>query len=171
MTESYIGMGSNLCQPFQQLENAYRAIAALPQTRIIHCSSVYQSRAMTLDNEVQDDYLNAVLQVETELDAEALLDALFEIENQQGRSREKRWAARTIDLDIILYGDESIQSPRLTVPHAEMRKRNFVLTPLYQLSPQLMIRQSTDCAEKTPLRELLAAVSDQPLKVVGELHG
>jgi 2-amino-4-hydroxy-6-hydroxymethyldihydropteridine diphosphokinase len=164
MTLAYIGLGSNLQNPQQQLNQAKTAIAELPDTQIKQCSSIYQSPAMTLDNEPQNDYLNAVIAIDTTLDAEHLLDQLQRIENAQGRVRDKRWGARTIDLDILLYGDLQASGEQLNLPHAEMHKRRFVLEPLQQIAPQLRIPAQAD------LQTLLQAVQDQPLKKIGEFN-
>jgi len=164
MTVCFIGLGSNLCQPMQQLKQAKKSIADLAETRLVKCSSIYQSKAITLDDEPQEDYLNAVLKIETQLSAEGLLDALQAIEKNQGRTREKRWGARTIDLDIILFGDQLINTSRLTVPHAELVNRNFVLLPLAEIAPDTKIP-----GMKT-LNELKNQVSEQTLIMVGELN-
>jgi 2-amino-4-hydroxy-6-hydroxymethyldihydropteridine diphosphokinase len=164
MTLAYIGLGSNLQNPQQQLNWARAAIAGLPDTQIKQCSSIYQSPAMTLDNEPQNDYLNAVIAIDTTLDAAQLLDQLQRIENAQGRVRDKRWGARTIDLDILLYGDLQVSGEKLNLPHVEMHKRRFVLEPLQQIAPQLRIPAQAD------LQTLLQAVQDQPLKKIGEFN-
>lgn len=164
MTLAYIGLGSNLRNPQQQLNLAKTAIAELPDTQIKQCSSIYQSPAMTLDNEPQNDYLNAVIAIDTTLDAEQLLEQLQRIEDAQGRVRDKRWGARTIDLDILLYGDLQTSGEQLNLPHAEMHKRRFVLEPLQQIAPQLHIPTQAD------LQTLLQAVQDQPLKKIGEFN-
>lgn len=172
MTTCFIGLGSNLAsvtnQPKQQLISAKNAIDVLTDCQVINCSSIYQSKALTLDDEPQDDYCNAVIQVETQLSAESLLDALQAIETQQGRIREKRWGARTIDLDILLYGDKLIHTQRLVVPHPEMLNRDFVLIPLYQIAPDTRI--ADDSGNKT-LKEIVAKYSDTSLKLVGEFSG
>lgn len=162
---SYIGLGSNLNQPVDQLNAAKKSLASTPGIEIIACSSMYQSKAFTLDEEPQNDYINAVLQLQTTLDAEPLLDILQTIENKQGRTRDKRWGARTLDLDIILYAEQLIQTSRLTVPHKEMHKRKFVLLPLQEVSPDLHI------PGKDNLKTLLKNVDDQKLKKVGEFNG
>ena len=161
----YIGLGSNLQNPQQQLNTAKIAIGQIPSTKILQCSSIYQSEAITLDGKVQPDYLNAVIQIETGLMPEVLLDELQAIENQQGRAREKRWGERTIDLDILLFGNQQIKTERLTIPHCEMKNRNFVLYPLSQLSPELKF------SDNEKLEYLLSSVSDQFLIKLGELNG
>lgn len=165
MIQCYIGLGSNLNQPLQQLNSAKEKIANLPKTNLLKCSSIYQSRALTLDNEPQNDYLNAVLKIETFFEAECLLDVLQKFEIEQGRTREKHWGARTIDLDILLYGDQQINTKRLTVPHTEIEKRSFVMLPLAQISPDLKI------PGKENLKKLLKNLDDQALKIVGEFNG
>jgi len=165
MALCYIGLGSNLNQPLQQLNAAKKKIAKLPETTLLKCSSIYQSKALTLDNEPQNDYLNAVLEIETTLDAEMLLDALQNIEKEQGRTREKRWGARTIDLDILLYGNQQINTERLIVPHSEIEKRKFVLLPLSQISSDLII------PGKKTLKILVEKTAAQALKKVGEFNG
>lgn len=178
MTTCYIGLGSNLCQPAEQLQMAKNAIHALADCRLIKCSSIYQSKALTLDEQPQDDYLNAVFQVETCLEAENLLDKLQSIETQQGRTRNTRWGARTLDLDILLFGNQIIQTQRLTVPHAEMLNRDFVLIPLYQIAPDIEIPgeipdeiPETGAAGSTPLKQLIKKHPGSSLKRIGEFNG
>jgi len=165
MSVCYIGLGSNLQNPQQQLNAAKIAIEQIPHIKITKCSSVYQSEAITLDGVSQPDYLNAVIQIETSLTPEDLLDELQSIEKLQGRVREKRWGERTIDLDILLFGDQQIKTDRLTIPHSEMKNRNFVLYPLSQIAPELKLSGNKE------LKNLLAAVSDQCLSKLGELNG
>ncbi|HED32936.1 MAG TPA: 2-amino-4-hydroxy-6-hydroxymethyldihydropteridine diphosphokinase [Gammaproteobacteria bacterium] len=180
MTTCYIGMGSNLALPLQQLTEAKRALQGMQQIDVVSCSSLYQSEAFVLDQQSQDqqpqdDYLNAVLKIDTQLSAEDLLDVLQNIENQQGRTREKRWGARTLDLDILLYGDQRIKTQRLTVPHAEMLKRNFVLTPLMQIAEDLnvsvLVQTRKNRASKKTLKDLVEKVSSQRVVRVGEMFG
>lgn len=133
MTTAYIALGSNLGDPARQLQEAALAISALPETRIIARSPLYRSAAVGPGE--QPPYLNAVLSVHTELPAQGLLDALQSIENRQGRVRTQRWGARTLDLDILLYGDERIDTPTLQIPHPAMHERHFVLYPLADIAP------------------------------------
>lgn len=137
-TTAYIGLGSNLSDPAQQLKLAVIAISTLDHCRIEKISSLYFSRPMGPQD--QPDYMNAVLSLSTSLSAEALLDALQNIENTAGRVRkDNRWGARILDLDIILFGDDVIHSDRLTVPHYGMKEREFVLLPLHEISPDLIL--------------------------------
>lgn len=138
MTRAWIALGSNLQQPLKQLQEATRAIAALPDSSISACSGIFRSAAVGPGQ--QPDYLNAVLALDTTLAPLQLLDALQGIENQQGRVRRQRWGARTLDLDILLYGGDTLESPRLTLPHPRMAERDFVLYPLLEIGgPNLML--------------------------------
>ncbi len=135
MVPAYIGLGGNLGEPAQQLRAALDAMAVLPECRLVAVSSFYRSRAIGPGD--QPDYLNAVARLDTSLAPEALLDALQGIEHGQGRERLVRWGARTLDLDVLLYGDQCINSARLTVPHPQMLVRNFVLQPLVEIAPAI----------------------------------
>jgi len=132
MTPTWIALGSNLDDPVLQLQRAVVALAALPHTRLEQVSGVYRSAAVGPGT--QPDYLNAVARLATRLAPESLLDALQRIEWAQGRERGVRWGPRTLDLDILLYGDRRIHSARLTVPHPRMHHRDFVLYPLREIS-------------------------------------
>ena len=138
---AYIGMGSNLGEPLQQLSQAVLAMQKLPGTTLVAMSSCYRSAAQTVsDDDTVPDYLNAVACLQTGLEPFALLDALQAIESAQGRVRSgDRWQARTLDLDILLYGNEIIDTPRLKVPHPEMKQRDFVLVPLAEIAPTIEI--------------------------------
>ena len=132
---AYIGLGSNLAQPLTQLQSAIRHISSESGLQLIKTSSFYQSKALTLgDAPAQNDYINAVVMLETAFSAELLLQVLHKIEAVQGRERLSKWAARTLDLDILLYGDEIINTETLTIPHAQMQYRNFVIHPLYEIA-------------------------------------
>ena len=131
MTPVYIALGSNLQNPEKQLRRAVRALRTLPDSRVEQISPVYRSPAVGPGE--QPDYLNAVLRLSTRLSPPDLLDALQRIEADQGRVREQRWDARTLDLDILLYGQERIETARLTVPHPAMKQRDFVLYPLAEI--------------------------------------
>ena len=143
MTPAYIALGSNLDQPENQLQLAVTALAALPGTRLERASSVYRSTAVGPGP--QPDYLNAVALLETDLPPETLLDALQAIERAQGRERGVRWGPRTLDLDLLLYGELEIHSTDLTVPHPRMHLRDFVLYPLREISnTNLVLPGGTD---------------------------
>ncbi|GAA6154406.1 2-amino-4-hydroxy-6-hydroxymethyldihydropteridine diphosphokinase [Pseudoteredinibacter isoporae] len=135
----YIGLGGNQGDMQCNLQTALKLIDAHEACQLITCSSWYRSKALTLDNEEQADYLNAVCKISTDLEAERLLDLLQSIELKLGRTRKKRWGARTVDLDILLYGDARINSPRLTIPHPQLQNRNFVVQPLMEIDGALEI--------------------------------
>ncbi|MGU9819245.1 2-amino-4-hydroxy-6-hydroxymethyldihydropteridine diphosphokinase [Pseudomonas sp. LF135] len=132
MERIYIGMGSNLAAPDQQLLSAIAALALLPDTALVGVSDFYQSDSLLPG---QPRYTNAVAALDSSLAPLALLDALQAIENGQGRERLERWGPRTLDLDILLFGDRLIDEPRLKVPHYQMHLRAFVLYPLAELAP------------------------------------
>ncbi len=135
---AFIGLGSNLQQPREQVTTALVELAALPVTRVSGVSSLY--RSAPLGPADQPAYINAVARLETQLSAEALLDALQAIEARHGRVRSgERWGPRTLDLDILLYGDTTIDNARLRVPHPGIAERNFVLQPLADIAPALVI--------------------------------
>ena len=132
MERIYIGMGSNLAAPDQQLRSAVEALAQLPGTALVGVSAFYQSDSLLPG---QPRYTNAVAALDSDLAPLDLLDALQTIENDQGRERLERWGPRTLDLDILLFGERLIDAPRLKVPHYQMHLRAFVLYPLAELAP------------------------------------
>ena len=134
MNKVYIALGSNLEHPQAQLTAALQALNELSDSRLTVVSSFYQSKP--LGPQDQPDYVNAVACLETSL---ALLDELQRIEHEQGRIRLRRWGERTLDLDILLYADHIIQSERLTVPHYDMHQREFVIIPLVEIAPHLVL--------------------------------
>ena len=145
----YIAIGSNLASPLEQVNAAIQAIGEIPDSRIMAVSSFY--RTPPLGPQDQPDYLNAAVGLETTLAPEALLDHTQRIELQQGRVRKaERWGPRTLDLDIMLFGDEVINTERLTVPHYDMKNRGFMLWPLVEIAPELLFPGNT------PLRTYLA---------------
>ncbi len=133
----YIGLGSNLDSPLYQLELALEALALIPESSLTGASSFYQSAP--LGPAGQPDYINAVVALDTGLEPLALLDVLQRIEKQQGRQRTEHWGPRSLDLDLLLYGNRRIDQTRLTIPHPELQKRAFVVLPLLELSPDLVL--------------------------------
>ncbi|MBV4471945.1 2-amino-4-hydroxy-6-hydroxymethyldihydropteridine diphosphokinase [Pseudomonas siliginis] len=133
MERIYIGLGSNLADPADQLRSAIAALGQLPQTSLAGVSAFYQSDSLLPG---QPRYTNAVAAIDSSLAPIELLDALQAIENAQGRERLERWGPRTLDLDILLFGDRLIDEPRLKVPHYQIQERAFVLYPLAELAPQ-----------------------------------
>lgn len=158
MINAYIAVGSNLGDPVAQAKQAIESLRDLPRSRVIQASSLYSSTPMGPQN--QPDYINAVVKIETELQPLELLDNTQKIENEQGRVRkEERWGPRTLDLDIILYGDETIDLPRLVVPHYGMRVREFVLYPLLEIEPNLIL------PDGSALSQLIESIDRNGLQV------
>jgi 2-amino-4-hydroxy-6-hydroxymethyldihydropteridine diphosphokinase len=156
MTVAYVGLGANVGEPRRQLEAAIEELMNLPATKSVHASSVYKSAPLGyLD---QPDFLNAVVQLDTELSPEDLFENLQEIERRHGRERPFAGAPRTLDLDLLLYGDATIDSPRLTVPHPRMHERAFVLKPLLELDSVISV------PGKGLANTLLSACSSQKIK-------
>lgn len=136
MTRVYLAIGSNLASPLEQVNAALAALADIPESQLVAVSDFY--RTPPLGPQDQPDYLNAAVALETTLAPEALLDHTQRIELQQGRERKAhRWGPRTLDLDIMLFGEQLIHTPRLTVPHYDMKNRAFMLLPLAQIAPDL----------------------------------
>lgn len=133
---AYIGLGANLGDPVQAVRDAIARLARLPNTRLIHHSSLYSSAPVDAGG---DDFVNAVARVDTTLSPQALLSELQQIELAFGRERPFRNAPRTLDLDLLLYGDECVTEPGLHVPHPRMCKRAFVLLPLLELAPDIAV--------------------------------
>lgn len=147
MARVFIALGSNLDNPLAHAKSAVTALAQLPQTRVIAVSPFYRSKP--LGPQDQNDYLNAVSEIATTLPPLTLLNHLQAIELAQGRVRKVRWGARTLDLDMLLYDNLVINSERLTIPHYDMKNREFVLYPLFDIAPELIL------PDNTALRELL----------------
>jgi 2-amino-4-hydroxy-6-hydroxymethyldihydropteridine diphosphokinase len=133
---AYIGLGSNLQNPNQQIHNALNALGQLTKCQKMRSSRWYGSKAIGPGE--QPDYINAAVYLETQLSAIELLHELQDIEDTHGRQRHIRWGARTLDLDLLLYDKLHINTQELQLPHPEILNRNFVLYPLYDLSPELI---------------------------------
>lgn len=145
MTERvYIGLGSNLAEPAEQLRSALKALTCLQDSELAAVSSFYASDSLLPG---QPRFTNAVAALDTRLTPLALLDALQAIELDQGRERHERWGPRTLDLDILLFGDRVIDEPRLKVPHYHMHARPFVLYPLAELAPGLRLADGRDLTQ------------------------
>jgi len=133
----YIGLGSNIEQPYLQIKNAIIALNTLPETRVIKDSGYFKSKPMGPED--QPDYVNAVVEIETTINSDDLLKHCQHIEKQQGRIKSRRWGERSIDLDILLYGNQQIQTDVLTVPHPGVCLRDFVYIPLLKLAPDIIL--------------------------------
>ncbi len=136
--DAYISLGSNLQDPQAQVMRAISELDKIPNTKLLTHSSLYKSKPMGPSD--QPNYVNAVANISTFLDAEELLDELQDIESQHQRDRgTERWGPRTLDLDIILYGTMQIKTDRLQVPHSGLAEREFVLIPLQEIQTDLII--------------------------------
>jgi len=136
--QAYVGLGSNLREPIRQVQRGLEALARLPGTRRLRHSALYRSRPLGVV--AQPDFINAVAALETRLSPLAFLRCLQHIERQQGRVRNGvLWGPRTLDLDLLLFGEIHMQSPDLTLPHPDLHRRSFVLYPLHEIAPQLVI--------------------------------
>lgn len=133
----YLGLGSNLEMPMAQLKAARIAISNVNGITEVAFSSLYRSPPMGSQN--QPDYVNAVMAIETNLKPLELLATTQQIENEHGRVRNERWGARTLDIDILVFGDEVLNLPDLIVPHYGISERAFVLYPLFEIAPDLVI--------------------------------
>jgi len=138
VTIAYVGIGSNLEEPETQVRKAFDELDRMPHTRLVKKSSLY--RSAPLGHGAQPDFVNAVAQLETGLPAERLLAELQEIEARHGRRRSFANAPRTLDLDLLLFGNANLRAPDLTIPHPRMHERAFVLRPLLEISPDLQPR-------------------------------
>ncbi len=162
----YIGLGSNLDSPINQIQQAIYTLSNSTQIKLFKKSSLYKSPPM--GSQDQNDYINAVVAIKTCLSPIVLLDKLQSIELTQGRIRkEERWSARTLDLDLLLYGNQIIESDRLTVPHYGLTERVFVLYPLSEIAPHLTLPKGanlvsiiTKLKQKKPIIEKLSTSFD-----------
>jgi len=154
MTETtYISIGSNLDNPQQQVITAISELKNIPETTVIAVSHWY--RSLPMGPQGQPDYINGAVKLETTLDPQQLLKALQNIEKAHHRKRQEHWGARTLDLDILLYGTKITDQPDLQIPHPGLTTRNFVLLPLADIAPQLILPNGT------PLVTLLESCSPE----------
>ena len=156
---AYVGIGANLGDAAASVKQAMTALGTLPQTELTAVSSLYASAPVDAGG---DDYVNAVARLSTHLDADALLQALQKIEQDFGRERSFRNAPRTLDLDLLLYGQAEIASATLEVPHPRMTSRAFVLLPLLELEPVINI------PGKGAAASYLAGVADQIITPISD---
>ncbi|MGF1680723.1 2-amino-4-hydroxy-6-hydroxymethyldihydropteridine diphosphokinase [Photobacterium minamisatsumaniensis] len=158
MTRAYIAIGSNLSDPVTQAKSAIEILKQHPDLTVVGVSSLYSSTPMGPQD--QPDYINAVVAIDTALTPLALLDCTQAIEQEHGRVRKaERWGPRTLDLDIVLYGNLEHHCDRLTVPHYGMKVREFVLYPLAEIAPELVL------PDNTALQSLLAEVDRNGLTI------
>ena len=151
--KAYVGLGANLGKSEAQVRRAITALQTLPDTRLLATSSLYRSAPVGVGE--QPDFINAVAAIETGLSARALLDELLAIEARFGRQRDFPGTPRTLDLDLLLYGDRVIAKPGLIVPHPRMHERAFVLAPLAEIASDAIV------PGKGPVAALLASCANQ----------
>lgn len=142
---AFVGLGSNLSDPCRQVLHALRALDSLPRTKVLARSSLYRSAPIGYLQ--QPDFINAVVQMETELEPRALLDALLGLERDNGRTRDFLNSPRTLDLDVLLYDNLQHHEHGLTLPHPQMHRRAFVLRPLLEIAPDCVIPGVGSAAE------------------------
>ena len=157
---AFIGMGGNLGQARTTVLAAIDALAQLPQTQLIASSPLYGSAPLG-ENAEGPNYVNAVAQLRTTLSADALLRELHRIEGAFGRARSYKNAPRTLDLDILLYGDTVCHTDTLTLPHPRMHERAFVLYPLFDLKPDISWHNAL--GQRVSVRDLKAQIADQDI--------
>ena len=133
MTRAYLGLGSNLGDRLAHLQRAVDALAATTGIRVVAVSDVYETAPV--GGPAQDDFLNAVVAIDTDLAPRDLLAVAMDVEQREERVRTVRWGPRTLDVDILLYGDEQVDEPDLEIPHPRMHERAFVLAPLRDVAP------------------------------------
>lgn len=151
---AYISIGSNLGDREQNLKNACSLLNKEKEIELLNTSSIYETDPVGYTD--QGKFLNIVVKIETQLVAESLLEKCLEIEIELGRIREIRWGPRTIDLDILLYNNENIETEKLIVPHPRMHERAFVLVPLLEIDPAVNLPNAT-----TPLHQILDEIPDK----------
>ena len=135
MTRAYLGIGSNLGDRLAHLQAAVDGLASIDGVDVVGVSSVYATEPV--GGPEQDEFLNAVIAIDTELDPRRLLDVARRLEDAAGRVREGRWGPRTLDVDVLLVGDEQVHEPDLEVPHPRMWERGFVVVPLADVDPDV----------------------------------
>ncbi len=150
---AFVAFGANLGDPVSAYHHALEAIARLPGTTVVRQSALYRTEPVGVHR--QPDYINAVIELATDMPAEALLEALLKIERTAGRTRRTHRAPRTLDLDLLLYDDAVIDTANLQVPHPRMHRRAFVLVPLSEIAPD------ADIPGHGRVSALLPRVADQ----------
>jgi 2-amino-4-hydroxy-6-hydroxymethyldihydropteridine diphosphokinase len=141
VTRAFLSLGSNVGDRSAHLERALEALARTPRVRVVAVSRVYETSPV--GGPPQDDYLNAVVAIEVTINPEGLLQLAQGLERDAARVRAERWGPRTLDVDILLYGDMTIDTPELTIPHPRMWERGFVLAPLRDVAPELVPPDAT----------------------------
>ncbi|MFJ7640605.1 2-amino-4-hydroxy-6-hydroxymethyldihydropteridine diphosphokinase [Peribacillus sp. NPDC046944] len=152
---SYLSIGSNMGESFDTFQRAFQLLSEDPHIKLVSCSSLYETDPVGYTD--QDCFLNAVIKVETDLTPEDLLRACMQVEQELGRKRNVRWGPRTLDLDILLYNHENVETEILSIPHPRMHERAFVIIPLMELESDIILPKMntslSDLLEKIPDKE------------------
>lgn len=159
VARAFLGLGSNVGDSRQTLRWAVRRVKGLPGTRVVACSALY--RTAPVGRPDQDDFLNQVIEIETSLSPRALLVAVLEVEREGGRVRRERWGPRTLDIDVVWYDSVTVSEPDLEIPHPRLEERRFVLEPLSELAPDLLLPSGRT------IGEALARVAVQRVEKLG----
>lgn len=141
--EAYLGLGSNIGDRYQHVTSAMTELDVIPEITVLQRSTLYHTKPVGPQD--QPDFINVVVAIETSLSPQALLVACQDLENQHGRQRIRHWGERTLDIDILLYGEEKVNQPDLVIPHPHMLQRDFVLTPLAEIAPDLVCSLQQSC--------------------------
>jgi len=159
LTTAYIAIGSNVGDRLGQMREALRLMEASGEIRILQVGRIYENRAIGMGE--ADPFLNSVIKVETSIGAEALLDRCLSVEDELGRVRTGVWAPRTMDLDLLVFGNEQCRTERLQLPHPRMQERDFVMMPFADVAPDLLVAGRT-------CREWAAALASEELRIKEE---
>lgn len=157
----FLSLGSNQGDRKAYLEEAVKALKKLPQSKVLHYSSVYETKAWGKTD--QEDFYNLTLELETDLSPLELLEQTQRIESELGRVRHEHWGPRTLDIDLLLFGDHILDTPRLKIPHPHMTKRSFVLEPLQQIAGSLKL-------QGREIGEIVEELGEEKPKKLGELY-
>ena len=165
LKKAYLGLGSNLGDRLGQMRAALELLELQYPIRTVCVSPIYENRAVGMKG---DDFLNAVAEIATDLKPQDLLDACLFIESRMGRKRIAEWTSRTIDLDILLYEDINFKTERLTVPHPQLTKRDFVIKPLLDIAPELLVHGKLLCDWLKELPEI--GLREYPISLTEDLN-
>jgi 2-amino-4-hydroxy-6-hydroxymethyldihydropteridine diphosphokinase len=166
--KAYVALGSNLSDPSNQIKKAYIALGKLPKTKVIKQSSLYQSAPVGYDN--QPDFINAVAEIKTNLSPQELMQGLLDIEQTFGRERPFPNAPRILDLDLLCYEDLVLKTDFLTLPHPRMHLRGFVLLPLAEIAPNLVISSDDVIPKHSNVVKLAETFQNQGIVKLNNHH-
>ena len=165
LKKAYLGLGSNLGDRLGQMRAALELLELQYPIHTVCVSPIYENRAVGMQG---DDFLNAVAEIATDLEPQDLLDACLLIESRMGRKRIGKWTSRTIDLDILLYENINFKTKRLTVPHLQLTQRAFVIKPLLDIAPELLVHGKTLCDWLKELPEI--GLREYPIPLTQDIN-